>query len=193
MFRAGTAVRSLILFLCGLTTATLAFSEDDAKTIETFPSSFAVSQRITDLPLDLAAETGQQIHEPGPGPLRLKGAAQAELFQEDQVLQTEASPSVAAEAGVSFTGISSPGYVPSDSNLAVGPDYIVEAVNVQFAVYKKNGAVVAGPTNIQSLFAPLGGVCAGTFGDPIVLYDRAADRWVISDIGSKIFHAKAMS
>lgn len=182
MFRVGTAVR--ILILCCLAIPTLAFAGDTDKTIETFPSGFAVSQRISDLPLDLAVEVGEQIHEPGSGPLRQKASAPAQLSQDDQVLQKEAASLVAATPGASFSGISSPGYVPSDSNLAVGPDDIVEVVNVQFAVYGKNGSVLAGPTNIQSLFAPLGGVCASTFGDPIVLYDRAADRWLLSYIGS---------
>jgi hypothetical protein len=55
---------------------------------------------------------------------------------------------------------------------------------LQFAVYSKTGATLAGPTNIQSIFAPLGGVCTNTYGDPVVLYDRPADRWVLSMIGN---------
>jgi len=182
MFRAGTVVRALIL--CGLTIATLAFAKDTSKTVETFPSGFAISQRVSDLPIELSVEVGEQIHEPGPGPLRLKGAPSTALQEEDSALQNEAKPLVSAAAGASFNGISSPGYVPSDSNLAVGPNEIVEVVNVQFAVYSKTGAILAGPTNIQHVFAPLGGVCASTYGDPVVLYDRAADRWVLSYIGT---------
>jgi Abnormal spindle-like microcephaly-assoc'd, ASPM-SPD-2-Hydin len=182
MFRAGTAVWTLTLF--GLTIATFAFAKDTSKTIETFPSGFAVSQRVSDLPIELSVEVGEQIHEPGPGPLRLRGAASAAVPEEDSVLQKEASPLVSAAGGASFNGISSPGYVPSDSNLAVGPNEIVEVVNVQFAVYSKTGATLAGPTNIQHVFAPLGGVCANTYGDPVVLYDRVADRWVLSYIGT---------
>jgi len=75
--------------------------------------------------------------------------------------------------------------VPSDSNMAVGPNAIVEVVNVQLAVYGKSGALVAGPTNIQSLFSSLKGDCsANTYGDPIVLYDRLADRWVVTMLGA---------
>jgi len=182
MFRAGTVVWALTL--CGLTIATFAFAKDTSKTVETFPSGFAVSQRVSDLPIELSVEVGEQIHEPGPGPLRLKETTAGVLPEEDAVLQKEAKPLVPAAAGASFNGISSPGYVPSDSNLAVGPNEIVEVVNVQFAVYSKTGAALAGPTNIQHLFGPLGGVCASTYGDPIVLYDREADRWVLSEIGS---------
>src|SRR5208337_2087347 len=87
----------------------------------------------------------------------------------------------------------SPGYVPSDSNLAVGPNHIVEVVNVQFAVYNKSGATLAGPTNIQNLFTTLGGNCSSTVGDPIVLYDRQADRWLISDIGAGSSYAECVA
>src|SRR5580658_1373001 len=182
MVRVGTVVRTLIL--CGLALTTLAFAKTNQnKTIVTYPSGFAVSQRVSELPIDMPLFQGVEIHEPGPGPLRSK-AANGPWQQEDPVLQKQALPAVGATQGISFEGIISPGYVPSDSNMAVGPNDILEVVNVQFAVYNKSGATLAGPTNIVSLFSPLGGNCAETFGDPIALYDRAADRWVITMIGS---------
>jgi Abnormal spindle-like microcephaly-assoc'd, ASPM-SPD-2-Hydin len=182
MVRLGTVVWTLILG--GLVLTTLAFANTDkTKAVETYPSGFAISQRASDLPIEPSVVKEEQIHEPGPSPLRSRGTHQP-LLQEDPVLQKEAKPLVAATPGISFSGIPSPGYVPSDSNLAVGPNHIVEVVNVEYAVYSKSGATLAGPTNIQTLFSKLGGVCAGTFGDPVALYDRAADRWLISFIGS---------
>jgi len=172
------------LILCGLALSTLAFAKTNKNTtIVTYPSGFAVSRPVSELPIDEALFEGKEEHEPGPGPMRFK-AQNGPWQQEDPVLQKEALPAVSATAGIDFNGIVSPGYVPSDSNLAVGPNDIVEVVNVQFAVYNKSGATLAGPTDIQTLFTPLGGVCAETFGDPVVLYDRPADRWVISFIGS---------
>jgi hypothetical protein len=179
MVRVGSLVRTFTL--CGLALSTLAFAKTN-KTVVTYPS-FAQSERVADLPIDQPLFAGEEIHEPGAGPLRFKTAV-GPYQQEDPVLQKQALPLVSATPGANFNGIPSPGYVPSDSNLAVGPKYIVETVNVQFAVYSKSGAIVAGPTNIQTLFNPLGGVCASTFGDPVVLYDRPADRWLISFIGS---------
>ena len=182
MVRVGTVVRTLIL--CGLAVTTLAFAKTDkSKTIVTYPSAFGVSQPVADLPLDLSIFPSQEMPEPGPGPLRSKSAV-GPWQQEDPVLQKEVLPPVAATLGINFDGIASPGYAPSDSNMAVGPNYIVETVNVQFAVYDKSGATIAGPTNIQSLFTGLAGNCSsGTYGDPIVLYDRQADRWLLSMIG----------
>jgi len=183
MVRVGTVVRTFIL--CGLALTTLAFAKTDkSKTIVTYPSGFAVSQRLSDLPIDYSLFESQVTPEPRPVPLR-KNAAPGPIGQEDSILQKEVLPEVSATRGIVFDGIASPGYVPSDSNLAVGPNHIVETVNVQYAVYSKSGTILSGPTNILSLFNPLGGECAaGTYGDPVVLYDRPADRWLISYIGS---------
>ena len=74
---------------------------------------------------------------------------------------------------------------PPDTDGDVGPNHYVEAINNAFAVYDKNGNSLAGPITYDALFAPLG---AGTpcgeglnNGDPFVLYDHLADRWLISD------------
>src|ERR1035441_8845386 len=174
MARARVLVRTLIL--CVLAFATLAFAKVSKKnSAVTYPSGFAISHHVSDLPIGQPVAAGQHIHEPGAGPLRRK-AVVGPWQQEDAVLQKEAGPLVAATPGASFAGISSPGYVPSDSNLAVGPNYIVEAVNVSFAVYNKSGATLAGPTDMGTFFSPLGGdTCVGSFGDPVVL-DRKSTR-----------------
>ena len=59
----------------------------------------------------------------------------------------------------------------------------MQTVNVRLAVYNKSGAILSGPTNFTTFFAPVGGTCAQRASDPIVNYDRLADRWVISDVG----------
>jgi hypothetical protein len=72
---------------------------------------------------------------------------------------------------------------PPDSDGDVGPNHYVEAINVAFAVYNKSGTMLAGPTTYNSFFAPLVGTpCQNqNHGDPFVLYDHVADRWLISD------------
>ncbi len=182
MVRAGKIVQSLTL--CGLALTTLAFAKTNKdKTIVTKPFGFAVSQPVRDLPVDYTVFASHVTPEPRPVPLRDR-AVPGPVGQEDPVLQKETLPQVSATQGVSFDGISSPGYAPSDSNMAIGPTEIVETVNVSFAVYNKSGATLAGPTSILNIFSPLGSPCAQTYGDPVVLYDRPADRWVLSIIGS---------
>ncbi|MGB7922170.1 MAG: hypothetical protein WCF57_02875 [Pyrinomonadaceae bacterium] len=70
---------------------------------------------------------------------------------------------------------------PPDTNADVGYTQIVETVNSTFRVYDKTGAPITPVLKQSTLFEPLGGQCAQTDpGDPIVLHDRIADRWQIS-------------
>jgi len=180
MVRVGTVVRTLIL--CGLALTTLAFAKTNKdKTIVTYPSAFAVSQPVSDLPIDESIFATREMPEPRPVPLR--SHAVAGPWQEDTVLQKENGPLVSATLGVDFDGVGAQNYAPSDANMAVGPNHIVETVNVRFAIYSKTGATLAGPTNITTFFGPLGGNCAAGASDPVANYDRLADRWVISDVG----------
>jgi len=63
---------------------------------------------------------------------------------------------------------------PPDSDGDVGPNHYVEAINTAFAVFNKNGTMLAGPITYNTLFAPLVGTpCQNqNHGDPFVLYDQ---------------------
>jgi hypothetical protein len=80
-----------------------------------------------------------------------------------------------------FDGQTSPGLSPSDNNMAAGPNHIIQAVNnvngTQFTIWNKAGAVVQGPTILASITGFPG------YGDPVVLYDQLADRWIICEFG----------
>jgi uncharacterized repeat protein (TIGR01451 family) len=83
----------------------------------------------------------------------------------------------------SFDGIAATGSVPPDTIGDVGPNHYVQTVNVKFAIYDKTGAQLKAPTNINQLWisASAGGRCQATNdGDPVVLYDPLADRWLLS-------------
>src|SRR5438477_2289522 len=70
---------------------------------------------------------------------------------------------------------------PPDTNLAVGPNHVVEIVNTDFAIFNKSGSTVYGPVQINTLWSGFGGMCqADNDGDPIAKYDSIANRWVIS-------------
>ena len=94
---------------------------------------------------------------------------------------------------LTFEGVAQPqsgcGCEPPDTNGDVGPNHYVEAVNSSFKVFDKNGITLAGPTTYNSLFAPLVGTpCSGqNDGDPFVLYDPLADRWLVSDFAFPSF------
>jgi hypothetical protein len=72
-------------------------------------------------------------------------------------------------------------HLPPDPTGAAGPNHYVQAVNVAFRVFDKNGTALTPPVALSSLFSQLGEPCGSrNDGDPIVLYDQLADRWLIS-------------
>jgi hypothetical protein len=87
---------------------------------------------------------------------------------------------------LSFAGKDFSGAIPGDPVGDVGPKHYVQATNggpqggTSFTVFNKTGAVISGPTRLGSLVA--GGNCAGNGGDPMVVYDRPADRWVLLEL-----------
>jgi len=113
----------------------------------------------------------------------------ASALARDPVQQSASSAlSVLAPTnGVNFDGIGNgvAGFTvasaPPDTNGAVGIAHYVQSVNSDFAVYNKSGTLLYGPVALNTLWSGFGGLCqTDNDGDPIVLYDRAADRWVIS-------------
>jgi hypothetical protein len=118
------------------------------------------------------------------GPLPTLPTPQA---RPDTVVQSAlVAPSKMPATGANWEGINFAvsGTSTPDTNGAVGPNHYIQIVNVQLQVWDKKGAPLLGPIPIASLWFGFGGACElyGS-GDPIVLYDRLADRWLVSQIG----------
>jgi hypothetical protein len=109
----------------------------------------------------------------------------------DPVVQSASS--VMAFAGLNvpspilnFNGIGFPGVscncAPPDTNGEVGATQYVQMVNEGYQVFNKTtGASVLGPSGITTLWSGFGGVCQNNgSGDPVVMYDQIANRWVIT-------------
>ncbi len=85
-----------------------------------------------------------------------------------------------------FDGVGYPGVgcncAPPDTNGAVGLTQYVQIVNEGYQVFDKaTGSSVLGPNSISSIWSGFGGVCQSNGdGDPVVLYDHIANRWIIS-------------
>ncbi|MEE4260343.1 MAG: PKD domain-containing protein [Bacteroidales bacterium] len=70
---------------------------------------------------------------------------------------------------------------PPDTQGDVGLDHYMQMVNKGFAIWDKEGSLLYGPTNNIALWDGFDGPWSGTNdGDPIVVYDEYADRWVAS-------------
>ncbi len=81
------------------------------------------------------------------------------------------------------------GCQPSDTDGDIGPNHYVEAINESIRIFDKSGNTLSGPTSYNSFFAGLVGTPCATSndGDPYVIYDKAADRWMISDFAFPSF------
>src|SRR5712671_4342760 len=109
-------------------------------------------------------------------------------FQEDPVIQTVTVPAPTPPVSQSFEGLGNGQYgfsvtgAPPDTNGTVGATQYVQWVNTSFAIFNKsNGALISGPTAGNTIWSGFGGGCqTNNDGDPIVTYDKLAQRWVFS-------------
>jgi hypothetical protein len=75
---------------------------------------------------------------------------------------------------------------PPDPVGDVGPNHYVEMVNLVFAVYSKTGALLLGPVETGTLWAGFAiDECTEPSGDPIVIYDQFADRWILTQFTTR--------
>lgn len=124
-------------------------------------------------------------------PLRAPAGANG-AGQADGALQTTQSPLVVPASSSNFAGIGQGDYgfsdqwAPPDTNGAVGATQYVQWVNTDFAVFNKStGELVLGPVSGNTLWTGFGGGCeSNNDGDPIVQYDKAAARWVMTQFSA---------
>jgi hypothetical protein len=111
-----------------------------------------------------------------------------------QLAPATGRPSVSAPAAIrSFDGLHFAGTCggvncgagyPADPVGDVGPNNYVEAVNSSIGIFDKSGTQ-QGAITFDQLWQPLPGTpCHGSNqGDPTVVYDPLADRWIVADMG----------
>ena len=118
-----------------------------------------------------------------PLPPGMAGAAAVPDLVRQQTIAAATPP-----ASQSFEGLGNAQYgftvnsAPPDTNGAVGASQYFQLVNSSFAIFNKStGALVAGPTATNTLWSGFGGGCqTNNDGDGVALYDKQANRWVIS-------------
>jgi hypothetical protein len=100
----------------------------------------------------------------------------------DPILQAPTEEPGAPTTGTDFEGVGNVnGVLPPDTVGDIGPNHYVQMVNLSFAIWNRSGNLIYGPTNNKTLWQGFGGPCeTRNDGDPIVLYDHLADRWVFS-------------
>jgi hypothetical protein len=103
----------------------------------------------------------------------------------DPLVQTQFGAGNMPEPIMNFEGLErsdAGGWTPPDTNGDVGPDHYIENVNIGIGIYDKTTGVELVKILFDDLFDGTGTSCDDqNRGDPIVLYDHLADRWLISD------------
>ena len=88
-------------------------------------------------------------------------------------------PSEGTRANV--LGQTASGLRPFDPSGAVGPNHYIQMINsTTFKVYNKSSMTVLLTASLGSLWTP----ATGNNGDPIVMYDKVADRWFLAQFGT---------
>jgi hypothetical protein len=188
-------VRVLPLFFVVLASAVPAPAQQTSSNPTVIPPvSYDISPPLVDLVASAPpkAPTSQR-NIPLRQPARPIPAAPASVTQ-DQALQQLSLPLVSTSPGLNFDGIGADGVAPPDTNGSVGATQFVQIVNVEYAVYDKtSSALLLGPTPIHIIWSGFNGDCAtGDGSDPVVLYDKAAQRWVVGQMNVTL-HAYCMA
>ena len=152
-------------------------------------SSRALSTPVADLPVVQAPVVTTLNTRDNEHLTAAKGSSNAK----DPVIQKKRGTGPLSAPLASFDGIclpfgppcaeaSSCSCLPPDTNGAAGATQYVQMVNSDFAVYSKTGAVLRHATPIKDLWSGVGGECAAhNDGDPVVVYDQYAGRWLLSE------------
>lgn len=106
------------------------------------------------------------------------------VLQRDQ--DDARQPSAFATPLFNVAGQAYSGVMPPDPAGDVGTTHYVQAINgnsgALYRIYDKSGAAVTGTLSLEAL--GMGGACASGAGDPIVLFDELANRWLLTEFSS---------
>jgi hypothetical protein len=173
-------LHAVLLALTTLSTATGGVAQETPAAPQpevTQAAEFHTSLSLRALGPLIAVKEGPSEQQPRPqlDPERATGR------QGDDVLQMTPEPTVTIQVDTSFDGIGGGG-LPPDPTGAVGRTQYVQAVNSSFAVFdKETGELLYGPVALSTLWNGVESLCGQhNYGDPIVVYDRIAGRWLIS-------------
>jgi hypothetical protein len=100
---------------------------------------------------------------------------------EAKSIQNKMGTIAALPTKINIAGQTASGFRPYDPSGAVGPNHYVQMINsTTFKVYSKSTGAVLLTGTLGNLWSPV----TANAGDPIVMYDKAADRWFLAQFGS---------
>ncbi|MFN8393873.1 MAG: GEVED domain-containing protein [Bacteroidia bacterium] len=104
-----------------------------------------------------------------------------EWANDSRTIQTTAGTIATLPTRLNIAGQTASGFRPFDPSGAVGPNHYVQMINsTTFKVYNKTTGAVSLTGTLGNLWSP----ATGNTGDPIVLYDKPANRWLLAQFGT---------
>ncbi|MCO5207309.1 MAG: immune inhibitor A [Anaerolineae bacterium] len=157
---------------------------------------FDISPPLSSMVTSEAAKSSSHREIPEGLPTDMIGEFGPQSF--DTVVQSTLGSGRIPGPTQSFDGPSNlAGVSPPDPVGDVGPNHYVAMSNLYSAVYDKTGTLLLGPFPNNDLWNGFGGDCeTDNSGDPIVLHDQIADRWMLSQFtasGPTYFNCVAIS
>ena len=143
----------------------------------------------TSIPLRDMVEVpiSQTTWEDGIIPLRKSTPLYGDEYEKDFSIQSFNGTNDGGTIDVNFDGIRAgivgQTYAPPDVSCSVGPNHVMQMVNTIFQIWDKSGNSLLGPFTLGTIWSGFPGPWASALnsGDPVVLYDEAADRWFASE------------
>lgn len=171
----------VVLFISGLTS----LNAQEKKAFNSGKSvHFDVSKELRDItPIQPGVRVRTWKNKMVPNKLSIPNDLKdmAPLEGGDPVLQDNMrNTTTSGTIGQNFPGVSNlSGVAPPDTQGDVGPDHYFQMVNSAFAIWDKQGNILYGPVDNITLWDGFDGPWSSTNdGDPVVLYDEYADRWI---------------
>ncbi|MDT8393238.1 MAG: GEVED domain-containing protein [Bacteroidales bacterium] len=180
-----TFITTLSLLAVLLFPFTVSYSQQTFTKVIT-PVGFDKSQKLTDVDVVAPAYRDRSWKEnviPNKDDFLEEFNQPATWTGKDPVLQDYISANRStASIGQNFAGVPNlNGVAPPDTDGDVGPNHYMQMVNLSFQIFDKSGNSLYGPADNITLWDGFNGPWSGTNdGDPIVLYDEYADRWIAS-------------
>jgi len=104
-----------------------------------------------------------------------------EYGNDPKTIQNEMGKVPGQPTRANWAGQTASGFRPYDPSGAVGPNHYVQMINsTTFKVYNKTTGAVTLTATLGNLWSP----ATANAGDPIVMYDKAADRWFLAQFGT---------
>ena len=100
---------------------------------------------------------------------------------DDRTMQTAMGTVPSQPTRANILGQTASGFRPFDPTGAAGPNHYIQMINsTTFKVYNKSTMAVMLTATLGNLWSP----ATANAGDPIVMYDKTADRWFLAQFGS---------